>query len=353
MLALVMPPLTENSSDGYFLIEHVARFSAAKVIVIGDIIMDRYIWGSVSRISPEAPVPVVDVNQETETLGGGGNVVHNMHSLGAKPLICGVVGDDSDGRRIKQKIQSIGLRTDGILTEAGRPTSVKTRIVAHAQQVVRFDIEKRKALSRETTEKLVGFVRNELDSIDILVVSDYGKGVISGHLLAAIKDLIRRHPVRIAVDPKTANMDLYDRVDVLTPNHYEAEAFCNTDIIDEEGIVRAGNHILERLHCNAVIITQGSKGMTLLQRSGQVTHIAAQARNVFDVTGAGDTVIGALSLGLASGLGFRDAAILANAAAGIVVGEFGTCAVRADALKEALRAPVRVTEKQIVKRRKG
>ncbi|MCD6296003.1 MAG: D-glycero-beta-D-manno-heptose-7-phosphate kinase [Deltaproteobacteria bacterium] len=325
--------------DGSLLKEYIDRFPQARVIVIGDFIMDEYIWGDVSRISPEAPVPVVDVKQETKTLGGASNVIYNMATLGARPVLCGVIGDDRTGRQILNKVDQMGLKTDGMVVEPGRPTSIKTRIVAHNQQVVRFDRESKKNIGPESIEKILDFIGKNLNTIDAIVISDYGKGVISAPLMKGLRDLVRQASegsIIIAVDPKTGNFEYYQEVDVITPNHHEAGAYCGFEIIDEDTLTQAGRKMLGELNCRSVLITQGKGGVTLFENGGETTHIPTVAKKVFDVTGAGDTVIGTFSLGLASGLDLKSAAVLSNLAAGIVVGEVGTSTVSAEALKKAV-----------------
>ncbi len=326
--------------EGDLLKEHIDKFAMARVLVIGDIIMDRYFWGDVSRISPEAPVPVVQVKQETRMLGGAANVIHNMATLGAKPVLCGVVGEDRTGKKILDMITGMGLMTDGIVVEQDRPTSIKTRVVAHSQQVVRFDRESVAKIRPESMERLLEFIEKRLDKIDAIVVSDYGKGVISKPLMKGLRDLVGSGSGRsiiTAVDPKTGNFEYYQGVDVITPNHHEAGAYCGFEITDEETLMLAGRQMLDQLNCRSVLITRGKDGLTLFENRGEVTHIPTVAKKVFDVTGAGDTVIGTFSLGLASGMDLKSAAVLSNLAAGIVVGEVGTSAVTADDLKRAIR----------------
>ncbi|MBW2615983.1 MAG: D-glycero-beta-D-manno-heptose-7-phosphate kinase [Deltaproteobacteria bacterium] len=325
--------------DRSLLKENIDRFPRARVIVIGDIIMDEYIWGDVSRISPEAPVPVVEVEHETKTLGGASNVIYNMATLGARPVLCGVIGDDRTGRQILNKVDQMGLKTDGMVVEPGRPTSIKTRIVAHNQQVVRFDRESKKNIGPESIEKILGFIGKNLDTIDAIVISDYGKGVISAPLMKGLRDLVRpasEGSIIIAVDPKTGNFEYYHEVDVITPNHHEAGTYCGFEIIDEATLTQAGKMMLDELNCRSVLITQGKDGVTLFENGGEITHIPTVAKKVFDVTGAGDTVIGTFSLALASGLDLKSAAALSNFAAGIVVGEVGTSTVSAEELKKAV-----------------
>ncbi len=322
--------------DGRLLREYIDRFSESRVLVVGDIIMDEYVWGSVSRISPEAPVPVVEVRGETKMLGGAANVIRNIATLGGMPILCGVIGNDRTGREILKEVDRMHLASDGIIIEEGRPTSLKTRVVAHDQQVVRIDREIRGGISPENIERLLAFIKKNLQSVDAIVVSDYGKGVISDPLMKGLRQVIQDESVIVAVDPKTGNFEYYYGVDVITPNHHEAATFCRFEILDEQALVKAGRHMLKELNCRSVLITQGKEGMTLFENGGDIIHIPANAKKVYDVTGAGDTVIGALSLGLASGMDLRSAAIISNFAAGIVVGEVGTSAVSAEDLKNAI-----------------
>ena len=334
-----MAEINGNYYNAEGLRRNVDRFVDARVLVIGDIIMDEYIWGNVSRISPEAPVPVVDVERETKMLGGAANVIRNMAALGASPVLCGVIGDDGTGEEIVSALSHMGLETGGVVKEPGRPTSIKTRIVAQNQQVVRFDRESRADVRPESIRSLLDFIENTLDNIDAIVVSDYGKGLISGSLMMGVRELNRSRSggrAIVAVDPKTGNFEFYRGVDIITPNHHEAGVFCGFEIMDKKTLNRAGKEMVEVLNCRSVLITRGKDGMTLFEKQGSITHIPTVAKKVFDVTGAGDTVIGTISLGLAAGLDLKSAAILSNFAAGIVVGEIGTSAVRADELKRAV-----------------
>ena len=315
------------------------RFPRTRVLVIGDIIMDEYIWGDVSRISPEAPVPVVDVRRETKMLGGAGNVVSNISSLGGEAILCGVVGDDSTGRQVMKMVESQGIANEGILQEPNRPTTIKTRIVAQHQQVVRFDRESRREILPESVQKLLGFVGKMRKDLHAIVVSDYAKGVICPELMKGLRDLIADSGVVLGVDPKKSHFEHYKGIDVITPNHHEASAFSGIEIVDDETLARAGKQILRHLKCRCVLITQGKDGMTLFQEDGGIYHIPTVAKKVFDVTGAGDTVIGTLCLGLASGMDLKSAAVISNFAAGIVVGEVGTSTVTAKQLIKVIEDP--------------
>lgn len=314
----------------------IDRFSDARVVVIGDIIMDEYIWGHVSRISPEAPVPVVEVKQETKMLGGAANVVHNIVSLGGQAILCGVVGKDDTGEEIVHRIKELGIGADGLLVEPDRPTSIKTRIIAHNQQVVRFDRESRRLMRPETLKRLLAFMADLKDGLDVIIIADYGKGVISVEMMQRLRDLVKDSGTLIAVDPKVGNFECYHGIDVITPNHHEAGASCRMEIIDEETLIQAGRQMLQELDCRSVLITQGKEGMTLFEEGDEVSHIPTVARKVFDVTGAGDTVISTFCLGLASGMDMKSAAMISNFAAGIVVGELGTTTVQAEELKRVI-----------------
>jgi D-beta-D-heptose 7-phosphate kinase/D-beta-D-heptose 1-phosphate adenosyltransferase len=318
------------------LSRYMDKFPEACILVLGDIIMDEYIWGDVSRISPEAPVPVVDVEDQTKMLGGAANVLNNIVSLGGRAILCGVIGDDPTGLEILGRLKPMGAITGGIVMEPQRPTSIKTRIIAHNQQVVRFDRESRKGIQDDSRDKLLRIVEDHQGEIGAVVVADYGKGVVSEGLMRRLRDLLKNTGVPLAVDPKTGNFDCYHGVDVITPNHHEAGAFRRIEIVDEETLIRAGRQMLAELGCGTVLVTQGKDGMTLFEKSGEISHIPTVAKKVFDVTGAGDTVISTFCLGLASGMDVKSAAVISNFAAGIVVAEVGTTTVKVDELKKVV-----------------
>jgi rfaE bifunctional protein kinase chain/domain len=321
----------------------IQRFPRCRILVVGDVMIDEYVRGRASRISPEAPVPVVEVVDRGEDLrlGGAGNVAHNIRALGGQALLCGVIGDDRMGRECARIVAELTGSSHGLVIEADRPTTTKTRVVAQAQQVVRVDRETRRPVTRNTTEKLLAVAAKELPSLDAIVVSDYGKGVVTQSLMERLRTLTRGTGVCVAVDPKVKGLSLYRGVTLITPNVREAEAMSGIPVEDEGSLERAGSRLLRELDCEIVLITRGDQGMTLFERGGEPLPIATVARKVFDVTGAGDTVIGAFTLGLASGLTPHEAALVANVAAGIVVGEMGTAVVPAERLKAALRDGVR------------
>lgn len=299
------------------------KFNTTGILVIGDLMVDRYIWGKVKRISPEAPVPVVEVTEENLLLGGGANVAHNILSLGGKVFIAGTIGSDDTGKILVNKLTEKGFNTDGIIIDRSRPTTVKTRVIAHSQQVVRFDREIRTDISRSTLSSILDYVADCLPAIKGIIISDYCKGLITRTLIRKIIELAGPK-VFITVDPKIGHFDYYRGTSMITPNLNEASFGSGIDISDEKSLTAAGKTLLKKLQCRAVMITRGEEGMTLFERSGKVTHIPTCAREVYDVSGAGDTVIATLTLCHAAGLTLKDSAIIANHAAGVVVGKIGT-----------------------------
>ena len=314
----------------------IDNFGGKSILVIGDIMLDRFIWGKVSRISPEAPVPVVEVERESTMLGGAANVANNLVSLGSKVLLCGVVGNDRSGEEVISKLEDLKVDIGGVSIESARPTSVKTRIVAHAQQVVRYDLEKKLPLKSSIIKQILDFIREKRDYISAMILSDYGKGVFSRKLMQCIADEISGCTFPVAVDPNVKNFQLYRNVTVITPNNTQAGQITGMEIKDENDLERAARRLMNHNRCKALLITRGEEGMALFEEGGGVTQIKSIARKVYDVTGAGDTVIAAFTLGIASGLDMKAAAFLSNLAAGIVVGEVGTSAVKIDVLKRVV-----------------
>jgi D-beta-D-heptose 7-phosphate kinase/D-beta-D-heptose 1-phosphate adenosyltransferase len=326
-----------SAAEARRLIRLIDRFPRAQVLVVGDVMIDHYVWGSVTRISPEAPVPVVNVTREDMLLGAAANVVNNIHALGGRVDVCGVIGQDEAGRQLQHLLRSQGIPTDGLIVEHGRPTTIKTRVIAHHQQVVRFDRETKEGIGRETHRRIFDRVKERIaGGLDAIVLSDYCKGVVTRDLVRDVVRLARRHGIVVAVDPKVSHFGIYNGVTILTPNTNEASRGAKIEIEDETSLLRAGNGLLRRLACEAVLITRGEQGMSLFEKSGRVTHIPTVAREVFDVTGAGDTVISALTLAKAAGAVTVDAARLSNFAAGIVVGVVGTATVTPDQLKQRI-----------------
>ena len=312
------------------------NFKKASVLVIGDLVMDHFVWGKVRRISPEAPVPVVEVSSESFMLGGAANVVNNIHSLGGKVLVCGVVGRDEMGKKLIHELRLKGISSDGVIVEDGRPTSVKTRVIAHSQQVVRFDREKKDKVHLDTVKTIMDYVSEKINSFDSIIISDYAKGVISEELVEEVIALAKKKDKPIAVDPKVGHFDFYKYATIVTPNNDEASKASGIEIENEASLLRAGEVLLNKLGSDAVLITKGEHGMSLFENNGEITHIPTVAKEVYDVSGAGDTVIGTVALSMASGASLKEAAVISNFAAGIVVGKIGTATVTPKELKDAV-----------------
>jgi len=316
-------------------------------MVIGDLMVDEYIWGNVSRVSPEAPVPVVSVTSESLRLGGAGNVVNNIHTLGGKVLLAGIVGNDEMGRKVIHDLHKMGLETKGVIVEPERVTTVKTRIIAQHQQVVRYDREITRPIHPENIQQILSLLEGGINELDAVLVSDYGKGVICEPLMERVRSLTQRAGKILAVDPKVKNFPFFREVTIITPNHYEAAEATGRWIMSEEDLMTVGRTLLQRLQVQSVLITRGEKGMTLFQHNGEVIHIPTMAKEVYDVTGAGDTVISVLTLAMASGATAKEAAILSNIAAGMVVGEIGTATIKASELEDAVRNGIRERRKRV------
>jgi rfaE bifunctional protein kinase chain/domain len=311
-----------------------SKFNRARILVVGDLILDEFIWGKADRISPEAPVPVVWAQSQSTMPGGASNVANNVASLGAKVFLCGVVGDDKNGAILLEKLRQRQINCDAVIGDQLRPTTVKTRIIAAHQQVVRVDWENVERLSMEKTRALIGAVKSRIEEVDAVIIEDYGKGAITPLLLKNIISLAKRYAKVVTVDPKIEHFSYYKGVTAMTPNEKEAAAGAGIKIESQEDADRAGRKLLKKLNCKGVLITQGEKGMKLFQGS-RVTHIPTVAQEVFDVSGAGDTVISVFTLALSCGVKMQDAASIANLAAGIVVGKVGVAVVTQEEILEA------------------
>lgn len=325
-----------KKSDTEQLIRCIQNFDKANAIVIGDIIADHYIWGRVERISPEAPVPIVDVQSEGYMLGGAGNVTNNILSLDGKVRICGVVGHDEMGRWVTHTLRSNGVDTGGIVVEDSRPTSKKTRVVAHGQHVVRFDHESRGEISIQAQDIILEYIKTNIKDTGIIVISDYAKGVVTSHLVKGVLELAREYNLSVVVDPKLKHFDYYTGAAIITPNTNEASTASGIKIVDDESLCQAGEILLKQSDSTAVLITRGEHGMSLFEKNGKVTHVPSFAQEVFDVTGAGDTVVSTLALSLAAGASLLTASRIANYAAGIVVGIVGTATVNREQLVKTI-----------------
>jgi len=308
----------------------IKSFGDKKVLVLGDIMLDKYIWGDVVRISPEAPVPVVEVKKDTSCLGGAGNVCRNLESLGAFPLLVGIIGEDAEAEWIKAHVPD----SRGIFTDKKRPTSVKTRIVAHQQQVVRVDSERAVSISYQQAEKILDFIKNE--DCDGILISDYNKGVITRSLMTKLLAFTKKKKIRVFVDPKIENFPLFSPITLITPNHHEAERIIHHACLDDSEVDKAGKKIFQKIDTKYIIIKRGEHGMSVFEKGKKFDSIQSRAREVYDVSGAGDTVIATASLALLSGAPILEAAYLANTAAGIVVGKVGTATATSAELLKAL-----------------
>jgi D-glycero-beta-D-manno-heptose-7-phosphate kinase len=318
----------------------IDRFRGLRIIVLGDLMLDEFIWGEVRRISPEAPVPIVEVKRETLSLGGAGNVISNLFDLGARVLPIGVVGNDPAAALIRDRLIEQGGELSGLISDHSRPTTRKTRILAHSQhqqqQMVRADREERKPVSAEVEARVVAAFNSFLDDAHAVIISDYDKGLLTPGLLGVVIESARGRGKLVCLDPKIRNFPHYRKVDLITPNQQEAERATNIEITDEESLSAAAQRICEMLDCENVLITRGEHGMSLLKKGKTITHIPTVAREVYDVTGAGDTVIATLTLCLAAGASLDEAAIIANHAAGVVVAKIGTATLSSSELESAL-----------------
>jgi len=315
----------------------VPRLFGKRLLVVGDIMVDEYIWGSVSRISPEAPVPVVEVQTEELRLGGAANVAANVCSLGGEAILMGVVGDDALAEYLMDHLCRRGMDGRGIIVDKGRPTTIKTRVIAGSQQVVRFDKESLEEIKGEHLRRLVHHVKERLSEVEGLIIADYGKGVITGDFLGwLIPEALRLQKI-ISVDPKENHFPLYRGVTVITPNHKEAAAAQRRPIRTEDDLDAVGLGLLSEIGVRAVLITRGPHGMRLFEKGKAPVQIDTVAREVYDVVGAGDTVVAALTLALATGAGLEEAARISNYAAGVVVGKKGTATVTVEELRNSMK----------------
>ncbi len=329
-----------SSAEKKRFLEILSKFKKARILVVGDFILDQFVWGSVKRISPEAPVPVVKVERESYMPGGSLNVAHNIRSLQGQVCPCGVVGRDLYGRMLLKVMRKQAIETGGIVYDPTRPTSLKTRIIAHSQQVVRFDREKADDVSKADLLKILKFVRENIKRMDVVILEDYGKGVMQPFLLKEIVRLAKKFKKPVLVDPKEKNFVYYQGVTCITPNRSEAYVGYERThgaCYKTPELEQVGWGLMEKLKLQSVLITLGEGGMALFEKNRKLTRVPTAAREVYDVSGAGDTVIATLAMALASGAKMQEAAKISNLAAGIVVGKLGTATVAPDELADAVR----------------
>jgi rfaE bifunctional protein kinase chain/domain len=298
-------------------------FTGKRIAVIGDLMLDKYFWGTVSRISPEAPVPVVEVDEESTRLGGAANVANNIASLGGVPIMIGVVGNDIGADILRTLVADKGFPIDGIVADYSRPTTIKTRVIAHGQHVVRIDQEEKGDINADTEARVFTSLESQISSLDGIILEDYNKGVLSKGLIKSVISLAKDHKKTITVDPKLNNFFDYQGVSVFKPNRKEAEEALGRRLHSFHDMEAAALELCNRLNSENVLLTLGEKGMLLLERNGTVAHVESKTRNVADVSGAGDTVIATLTMAMVAGASVTESAALANYAGGIVCGEVG------------------------------
>jgi D-glycero-beta-D-manno-heptose-7-phosphate kinase len=309
-------------------------FKDKKILVLGDVILDRYLNGNVTRISPEAPVPVVDIKDEKYVPGGAANTANNIVSLGGIAHVISVVGNDTSGSLLLQEMEKVGIDTSGVLRDSSRPTIEKTRVLGQMNQMVRLDYEKIDPLDEEIENSVLKNIERAVPLVDSVVISDYGKGMISAKIVDFLRDICEKTSKKFIVDPKPRNKDFYRNAYLITPNEKEAKEMSGEEDIENMG------EVLSRKFNSNILITRGERGMFLYEKNGRKINIPTEARDVFDVSGAGDTVAAVLSLGVASGMEIKDVAAIANTAAGIVVGKRGTSTVTIEELSGSVKTKI-------------
>ncbi len=316
--------------------EFLKNISKVKILIVGDVMLDRYWWGNVSRISPEAPVPIVNLERVSQTVGGAANVAANVAGLGAEPFLVGVVGADAEADLIDDILNEKNISKQFLIKSPKRRTTVKTRIVAHNQQIVRIDQETTENLDEAEEEEIWKKSLALFKQADVIILSDYAKGTLTDDLLARLITTGAAQGKFILIDPKGKNYSKYRGAALLTPNRFEAAEACNLESDSQAAIEQAGVKLLSELSLKYLLITQGEDGMTLFERNKPTTHLTAELRNVYDVTGAGDTVIACLAVCIGSGADFKEAAKFANRAAGLVIEQVGTTAISLEMLNRDL-----------------
>lgn len=318
------------------------RFAPQKIVVVGDVMLDHFLWGKVSRISPEAPVPVVEITRESYFPGGAANVARNLRALGATARIVGVLGEDDAGQKLRNALDEQGIPTDGLIVDSTRPTTLKTRIVAHNQQVVRFDHESSTVISSSIQDKLLRHFFGILPGVNAVIFEDYAKGLFTQDLVSQMLGRSRSAGIVTAADPNPRRMLDYREITAITPNRHEAFAAAGVpyvepvdDVLSDEALKSVGSILLEKWKPENLLVTLGEHGMCLFRPGRKAHYIPTVAQEVFDVSGAGDTAIATLALALAAGADPAEAAEISNHAAGVVVGKVGTATCSPDELVES------------------
>ncbi|MZH45424.1 MAG: D-glycero-beta-D-manno-heptose-7-phosphate kinase [Nitrospinae bacterium] len=308
-----------------------------KILVIGDLILDEYIWGGVSRISPEAPVPILETRSENLALGGAANVANNLVGLGCEVHLCGAIGQDEKGDKLLKTIHDRSIQTEGIFRFVHRPTTTKIRIIAHNQQILRVDKEDNRPITEETEKKLIQYINQVIPTMDGVICSDYHKGILTEKVIKAVMRKAQKSEKAVIVDPKNSDFSLYKGATVITPNLREVASSVPIKIKDQEDLGRAAEYLLNLTKAQAILITQGKDGMSLYKSKEKLISIPTVAKEVFDVTGAGDTVISVFSMAMFVGFDYQEAAWLSNMAASVVVGKVGTAVVTLEEINEFLQ----------------
>lgn len=316
--------------------ELLDKCKGKEIAVVGDVMLDRYFWGSVSRVSPEAPVPVVDVDKETYHLGGAANVANNLKSIGLSPLLCGSLGSDNPGRLFKDISKDSGIDTSGLYSNPDRPTTVKTRIIGNNQQIVRLDIENRAPIVKEGKDHIVNLLKKRTNIAGI-IFEDYNKGAITGELITELMEFAKANDIPVFVDPKEENFFEFKNVTVFKPNRKEACQALGYQLKDKDDIIKGGQELLNKLACENVLLTLGSDGMMLFESNGNVSSVPTRARHVADVSGAGDTAIATLAAAVAGGATFQESAMMANYASGVVCERPGIVSIEIEDLLYSIR----------------
>jgi len=317
------------------LLSILNQFKNKKILVIGDVMLDKYIWGSVTRISPEAPVQIVKVEKESYAPGGASNVANNITALNANVFMVGIVGNDDANNILNNELKKKGINTEGIVVDEKKPTIQKIRVLSQNQQLIRVDYEKLDYEDKIIEKNIINNIKKLINNVDAIIISDYAKGVITNDVIKNTIETAKKNNKIIIIDPKPKHMRFYKNVTLVTPNHKEASEMSNIAEKNDEDLIKIGKKLLKDLE-SPLLITRGEKGMTLFEKDGKITNIPTKAKEVYDVTGAGDTVVAAVTLSLASGANVKEAAAIANYAAGIVVGKVGTSTASIDELKNSL-----------------
>jgi len=314
----------------------LSKSTQKKIMVIGDLMLDRYLWGQVTRISPEAPVPIINIEDDDVRFGGAANVANNIVGMGATPVLVGTIGEDTGGEMFRELLTSKKLTADGLIVDTTRPTTIKTRIIGNNQQIARVDREKTHAISSTVQQRILKQVRELIVDVDAIILQDYNKGMMVPELIHGVVDIARENKTIVTVDPKFDHFLEYRNVTLFKPNRKETEEALALRLDDDEAVKDAGRMLLDKLKAEAVLITLSERGVALFERGQEPVFTHTRARKVADVSGAGDTVIATVTTALAAGASFREGVSMANFAAGVVCGEVGAVPIKADELRQAI-----------------